>query len=187
MRTINKLVASLMFAAMFAAAFMVSGATASAATGTVALTGGTLGITAPSNFSYTGVTLDGLSAKTATGSFTVGVDDPTGTNAGWKLTATMSLMADAVTPTPNTLPAAQILVAGNIAITDTAGATAATNSITYPYTFPAVTATTFFNAAVNTGQGSHSYAVTATQSVPKNSYAGTYTATLAVSLAAGPA
>ncbi len=169
LNNLSKLVTSLLVAALFAAAFFVSGATANAATGTATLSGGTLTITAPSNFTFSAVTLDGLSNKTATGPFTVGVDDPTGTNAGWKLTATLTALADSATPTPHTLPAPTIAVAADITPTDTLGATPATNSITYPYSFPPTTATTFYNAAVNTGQGSHSYAVNITQSVPKNS------------------
>jgi hypothetical protein len=184
MRTINKLVASLMVAAMFAAAFMISGHNASAADGTVTLTGGTLALTDPGDFVFGAVTLDGLSAQSTTGTFTVGVDDPTASNAGWRLMSTLTPLTDAAT---HALPAATIAAGADIDPTNTAGATAATNSITYPYTFPAAVATTFYNAAINTGQGSHTYDVTATQSVPKNSFAGDYTATLTVTLISGPA
>ncbi|MBN9386735.1 MAG: WxL domain-containing protein [Chloroflexi bacterium] len=182
--TLNKLMTSLMVAAIISTVFLASIQHANAATGTVDLSGGDLTLTVPTDFSFSGVTLDGLADKSATGTFTVGVDDPSGTNAGWKLSAILTPLADT---NSHTLPAAQILTSNDIAVTDTSGATAATNSISYPYTFPESVATVFYNAAVNTGQGSHSYGVTITQSVPKNSYAGTYSGTLTISLVAGPA
>jgi hypothetical protein len=182
--TLNKLMTSLLVAAIISTVFLANMQHANAATGTVDLTGGELTLTAPENFSFSGVTLDGLADKSATGTFTVGVDDPTGTNAGWKLSATLTALVDT---NSHTLPAAQILTSDDISVSDTSGATAATNTISYPYTFPASPATSFYTADVNTGQGSHSYDVTVTQDVPKNSYAGTYSGTLTISLEAGPA
>lgn len=185
-RNLHKLVASLMVAALFAAAFFTTTPSASAADGTVTLSGGTLTITAPENFAFTAVTLDGLSDKPTTGVFTVGVNDPTGSNAGWRLTATMGVLTHSVN-VAKTLPATTIASSAAVSVTDTTGATAATNSAVYPYTFSATNTLPFYNAAADTGQGSHSYAVTTSQVVPKNSLAGTYTATLTVTLSSGPA
>jgi hypothetical protein len=179
-RNLHKLVASLMVAALFAAAFFTTTPSASAADGTVTLSGGTLTITAPENFAFTAVTLDGLSDKPTTGVFTVGVNDPTGSNAGWRVLTHSVNVA-------KTLPATTIASSAAVAVTDTTGATAATNSAVYPYTFSATNTLPFYNAAADTGQGSHSYAVTTSQVVPKNSLAGTYTATLTVTLSSGPA
>src|SRR3954467_11540502 len=93
MRNLNKLVASLMVAVMFAAAFFATSPSAKAAEGSVTLTGSPApAITAPDNFTFHAVTLDGLADKPTSGTFTVGVNDATGTNAGWKLTAVMTTL-----------------------------------------------------------------------------------------------
>jgi len=96
MRTISKLVASL----MFAAAFFVSGHNASAAardaTGSVALSAGTLSVTVPGTFSFTAKTLDGVNAKDTTRNIVLAVNDGSATNAGWKLQATMGVLTSSL-------------------------------------------------------------------------------------------
>lgn len=189
--TLARLLTGLMVAALFSVAFVVTGPSARAATGsstgTATITGGSLSLTAPEDFSFGEVTLDGMSDQTTTGTFSVGVDDPTGTNAGWELKASLTLLSNGT----NTLPdAAQILQLSDITPNEVGGSTPAENSAnSFPFTFPtsASSAAVFYNAAAGSGQGQHTYSVKVTQNVAKNSFAGNYSGTLTVSLDAGPA
>ena len=65
-----------------------------------------------------------------------------------------------------------------------------TNAITYPVSVPAAssppTAVKFFNAAANTGMGVFTNTPTIGVFVPQNSFAGTYTSTLTLSVVSGP-
>lgn len=99
MKTLNKLVASLMVAAMFAAAFFVSspaakadGPTTSAPVTGTATIAGVQGINSAEPFSFTG-TATGKAQADLISSFDVDVSDTTN-GTGWKLTAYMDPMAD---------------------------------------------------------------------------------------------
>ncbi len=65
-----------------------------------------------------------------------------------------------------------------------------TNSIAYPAAVPAgttpPTAVKFFNAAATTGIGTFTVTPTVSVAVPQNSYTGTYTSTLTISIVSGP-
>jgi len=65
-----------------------------------------------------------------------------------------------------------------------------TNSITYPVAVPAgagpPTAVKLFNAAAATGKGLFTVTPTVTVAVPQNSFSGTYTSTLTISVVSGP-
>jgi len=65
-----------------------------------------------------------------------------------------------------------------------------TNSVTYPVAVPAgagpPTAVKFYNAAAATGKGLFTVTPTVSVLVPQNSFAGTYTSTLTISVVSGP-
>jgi hypothetical protein len=65
-----------------------------------------------------------------------------------------------------------------------------TNAITYPVALPAgstpPTAVKFYNAAAATGQGTFTTTPTITVAIPQNSFAGTYSSTLTISIVSGP-
>jgi hypothetical protein len=80
---------SFVSAALVASSLFFGVQAASAATSTATLTGGTLAITSPaSDFTYS-ATLTGVDV-TLPSSFVVGVNDPTGSKAGWNLQAATS-------------------------------------------------------------------------------------------------
>ncbi len=68
--------------------------------------------------------------------------------------------------------------------------TTPTNAITYPLAVPAgstpPTAVKFYNAAATTGIGTSTVTPTVSVTVPQNSYSGTYTSTLTISVVSGP-
>jgi hypothetical protein len=189
LKNLNKLVASLMVAALFAAAFMVSGSTAKAdtTTGQLTLTGGAVTVN-PSGFTFSDKpTFTGLLDDSTSGSFTLSVADLTGSNAGWKIQASMTLLE--IGTTGHKLPAATIAVDSDVTVTTTNGDGSQTptgNTVTYsPYTFSSAP-TLFFTAAANSGQGNHTIGVNVQQDIPAYSYAGTYSSTLTVTIVSGP-
>ncbi|HEY8311332.1 MAG TPA: IPT/TIG domain-containing protein, partial [Gemmatimonadaceae bacterium] len=152
--------------------------------GTGTLTGGytyigTLSITAaPANFSYSAA-LSG-DPLTLSSSFAVSVNDATGSGAGWNLQATIGVLTDAAS---DTIPATDHTIQ-SVAVTGVTG-TAPTNGISYPLAIP-IASGKIFNAAVNTGTGQATTTFTTRLVVPADTAAGTYTATLTVTIAAGP-
>lgn len=157
---------------------LVAGPAVGAATSTATLTGGTLAITAPpANFSYTGtLTGDVLNLPS---SFAVSVNDPTGTKAGWNLQATIGVLTNAG---GDTIPAANHTIQ-SVAISGVTG-TAPTNSVA---TGAIPTAGgKIFNAAANTGKGKSTETFTTQLAVPADAAAGSYTATMTVTIVSGP-
>lgn len=159
---------------------LVLGASAvSAATSTATLTAGSLSITAaPVNFLYPSTTLTG-DVITLTSSFAVGVNDATGSKAGWNLQGTIGVLTDAAS---DTIPAVGHTITG-VAISGVTG-TAPTNAIANGQ-IP-TTAAKIFNAAANTGKGKSTETFSTQLSVPADTAAGVYTATLTVSIVSGP-
>ncbi len=140
---------------------------------------GTLSITAaPGNFAYS-ATLSG-DPLNLTSSFAVGVNDATGSGAGWNLQATISVLTDAAS---DTIPAADHTIQ-SVALSGTTGI-APTNGISYPLAIP-TSAAKIFNAAVNTGTGQATMTFSTQLMVPADAAVGTYTAALTVTIAAGP-
>lgn len=139
---------------------------------------GTLAITAaPGNFSYN-ATLTG-DILTLTSSFAVGVDAAS-TTAGWNLQASIgtltSVGGDTIAASNHTIR--------SVAVTGVTGI-APTNSIGYPLAIPTASGK-IFNAAVNTGTGQSTMTFSTQLSVPADTAAGTFTATLTVTIVAGP-
>jgi len=158
---------------------LVAGSAVSAATSTATLTAGTLSITAaPANFSYPSTALTG-SVINLTSSFVVGVNDATGSRAGWNLQGLITVLTDAAS---DTIPATGDTISG-VTVSGVTG-TAPTNSI--PLGQIPTTAAKIFNAAANTGKGQSTETFATALSVPADTAAGTYTATLTVTIVSGP-
>jgi hypothetical protein len=158
-----------------------------AATATATVTGGTLGfVSAPANTGFN-VTLTGKDVvATATQTFDVG--DATGSGAGWNITATSTAFAAgarSLSPTSVTVQAVP-----TVACDSGASCTAATNSVSYPYTLPAAasapTATKIVSAAPNTGLGNQTVTLVFQLAIPANAFAGNYSSTWTYTLVSGP-
>ncbi len=151
----------------------------SAASSTATLTAGSLSIAAaPANFLYPSTALTG-DIINLTSSFAVGVNDATGSKAGWNLQGVVTVLTDAAS---DTIPAVGHTVSG-VVISGTTG-TAPTNSIANGQ-IP-TTAAKIFNAAASTGMGKSTETFATALAVPAQTAAGTYTATLTVTIVSGP-
>ncbi|MBS1884242.1 MAG: hypothetical protein JSS97_14950 [Actinobacteria bacterium] len=130
----------------------------------------------------------GDQAKTYTVPLTVN-DTRTGSSAGlgWNLTITSTQFTSGT----KTLPSGASTVTGVTSACANGGlCTEPTNSIGYPVAVPAgagpPTAVKFYNAAAGTGKGLFTSTPTVSVAVPQNSFAGTYTSTLTISVVSGP-
>ncbi len=168
------------FLALFmVGSLLIAGSAVSAATSTATLTAGSLSITAaPANFSYPSTALTG-SVINLTSSFVVGVNDATGSKAGWNLQGVITVLTNAGS---DTIPATGHTISG-VAISGVTG-TAPTNSIALGQ-IP-TTAAKIFNAASNTGKGQSTETFSTALAVPADAAIGTYTATLTVTVVSGP-
>lgn len=178
-RLTNRLMGLFVFALI--ASLMISVPSADAADGTVVLTGGALAIGTVNNFSYPSTTLNG-SAVNLTSSFAVPVTDPTGSGAGWNLTAQIGTLTTGGV-TPRTIAASNHTLTG-ASVSGVTG-TGPTNAIPYPMAIPTTTAK-IYNAALNTGMGQSTITLATQLAVPANTYAGSYSATLTISIVSGP-
>jgi hypothetical protein len=140
----------------------------------------------PGNLSFA-ATLNGKD-QAPTSTLALDVGDGTLT-AGWNITLTSTTLSTGG-GSPHTLSTTATTV--QTAPTDTCDSicTAATNSITYPYTVPAGStapaATKLYDAAAATGVGNQTVTPTFTLALPAKTYAGTYASTWTVTLASGP-
>ena len=134
------------------------------------------------------VTLDGADqAPTYTVPLTVTNTGGTA-NGGWNLTITSTQFATGGGPTfPTT---ASVVTGVAVATCSGGGCNQPVNAITYPVSVPAAStapvAVKFFNAATNSGKGTVTVTPTVSVAVPGNSFAGTYSSTLTISLVSGP-
>jgi WxL domain surface cell wall-binding len=172
------------------AAYAVVPVATEAATGTATISAGTLGfVSTPPNVGFS-ATLNGAD-QTVTTTQALDVADATGSGAGWNLTATSTTFTTGG-GSPHLLATSATTIAAAPAVACDTGSTctAATNSVTFPYTLPAgataPTATKLFNAAANSGMGNQTVTPTWRLSVPASTFAGTYTSTWTISLVSGP-
>jgi hypothetical protein len=180
---LNKLIASLMVAGLFATAFFVTSPSARAATGTVNLTGGTV-IASAANLTFAPTTINGVDGTSTTGTLSLTVDDETALHNGWTIQASMGLLTHS---NGDTLPAAFVAPGATVGVTDNTGITPTfTEPFASEYTFSS-TGSDFLTANVNSGEGSHVLTVAVNQDLPASAYAGSYTATLEVTAVSGPA
>ncbi len=167
-----------LFALLVVGALFAGSLSVGAASSTATLTAGSLSITAPpANFSYSG-TLTGDVLNLAS-SFAVSVNDATGSKAGWNLQAQIGTLTDAAN---DTIPAANHTITG-VTVSGVTG-TAPTNGIALG-AIPTTTAKVF-NAAANTGKGKSTMTLATQLAVPADAAAGSYTATLTVTIVSGP-
>lgn len=137
--------------------------------------------------SVSAVTLGAVAAShgaaNSAGTMTLHTDDSTGSGAGWNVTQEISnfhstvagstdIPATGFTVTPGTL--ASTAGAGTAGVTPTAGPVALNTPVSV------------LSAAAGSGMGSYDLPTTLALSVPGNTYAGSYTATLTTTIVAGP-
>jgi hypothetical protein len=162
------------------------------AAGSASITAGTLSMGTLSGVSFSG-TLNGQNQVFSSPTNAISVTDATGSGNGWKLTVSgTQLTTGGASPHTLSTTALQIGSASSpvtaSAVSGSSGVTP-TNSVSYPATVPlgtSVTAASFFNAALNTGMGKFDLNVPYNLTIPANTFAGTYTSTLTVSLVSGP-
>ena len=151
------------------------------------ITGGALTLASPGTASLS-ATLTGAD-QVATGSLgKATVKDATGSGAGWNVTISGTPFTTGG-GTPRTLPATALEVTG-VATSGVAGR-APTNSVSYGsgITVPlgaSVTPVKMFNAAANSGMGTVELTPAVSLAVAADTYAGTYSSNLTVSVVAGP-
>jgi hypothetical protein len=116
-------------------------------------------------------------------------DTRTGGSAGlgWNTTITSTQLTNGA----KTLPAtASKVTAVSSACANGGLCTNPTNAITYPVAVPAgvgpPTAVKFYSAAAATGKGLFTLTPTVSVAIPQNSFTGTYTSTLTISVVSGP-
>jgi hypothetical protein len=116
-------------------------------------------------------------------------DTRTGASAGlgWNTTITSTQFLSGTRTLPTT---ASSITAVSSACANGGLCTTPNNATTYPVTVPAgstpPTAVKFFNAAAATGIGTFTLTPTVSVMVPQNSFSGTYTSTLTISVVSGP-
>jgi hypothetical protein len=165
-------------AALFCALILFSSAVG-AATASATLSAGSVIITAPpANFSYSG-TLSG-DVLNLSSSFAVSVNDPSGTHAGWNLQASIGVLTAADS---SSIPASAHTIQ-SVALSNVTG-TAPVDNIIYPLAIPTATGK-IFSANANTGSGKSTMTFTTQLAVPADASAGSYSATLTVSIVSGP-
>lgn len=130
----------------------------------------------------------GDQSKTYTVPLTVN-DTRTGASAGlgWNTTVTSTQFLGGI----RTLATNASTITGVTSACANGGlCTTPTNAVTYPLAVPAgstpPTAVKFYNAAATTGIGTFTLTPTLSVTVPQNSYTGTYTSTLTISVVSGP-
>jgi hypothetical protein len=115
------------------------------------------------------------------------LDTRTGAGQGWNLTITSTRFSSGSATLATT---ASSITAVTSACANGGVCAAATNSIAYPVAVPAAatapTAVKFYNAAAATGQGGFTITPTIAVNVPQNSFRGTYTSALTISVVSGP-
>jgi len=177
MNTKRLLTSSIMALAMTAAVPAAANAASATVTGTV--TGSALSLTTSAAPSFSANLDSGDSTPTYNAA--LAVKDTRGTGAGWNATITSTQFttgthASSLTGVTNTCSSGTC--------------TNSTNSITYPVAVPAAgtppTAVKFFSSASNSGMGSFTTTPTIGVFVPQNSYAGSYSSTLTLSIVSGP-
>jgi len=162
-------------------------ATAATATVTGTLSGSALSLTTSATPSFSANLDSGDSTPTYTVPLTI--KDTRGSGAGWNSTITSTQFTTGG-GSPQTLATNASTLTGVTSSCASGTCTNPTNAITYPVSVPAAssppTAVKFFNAAANTGMGVFTNTPTIGVFVPQNSFAGTYTSTLTLSVVSGP-
>jgi hypothetical protein len=180
MRTSMKTLAAGSLAA--ASLLIAPAAIAADSTATVAVASGNVAVTASPSVPLTGVTA-AHTAQDASGTVTVGVDDTTGTGDGWSVTQKVSDFT--YTDGGNagaTIGAANFSVTSVGAVTHESGVDDET-TVTAGGAGALDTARPVLSAAAEGGEGSYTAPVTVNLTIPADSRAGTYQATITTTAA----
>lgn len=174
-----------------AAAAAVLGATAASADDTTAgvtLNAGNLSLESVSAVTLAPITLSGRN-QTTTGSLSIGVNDATGSGAGWSVSATSTQFKNAG---GRTLPTNATTATGSPSATCASGSTCTTAqwdalpAFTLPAGATAPTAVKLLSNKAGAGMGAQTVTQGFTVAVPANTYAGSYTSTWTITLATAP-
>jgi hypothetical protein len=162
-------------------------ASAATATATGTVTGSALSVATSATPSFS-ANLDSGDV-TATYSLALATIDTRGTGSGWNETITSTQFTTGG-GSPQTMATNASTLTGVVTACASGTCTNPTNAISYPVAVPAgataPTAVKFFNAAANSGLGKFTITPTVSVFVPQNTFAGTYTSTLTVSIVSGP-
>lgn len=140
--------------------------------------------TAPSGFSFQGITLNGTT-QTVSGTETLDVGDLSGSGSGWNVSLAATPFTNGSHQLANTdfsvpaTPAVTCQVSGSCIV-------ASLNAALYAYTLPATGSTKLLSAAAGTGMGNQVVSIVWNATLPGNIYAGSYSSTWQITLAAGP-
>ncbi len=153
---------------------------------TATLQSGTLSfVTAPSNVTFSPVTLSGVD-QIASAIENIDIGDNTGSGSGWSVT----LSNTTFTGGTNTLANAAFTAGTPSQPVCDAGATCSpavwSGNVSYPYVLPGVTATKILSSTANTGMGNETVTLNWSETIPSRSYAATYQSTWTLTLVSGP-
>lgn len=156
----------------------------------VVITGGLLAMSSPTVGNFAGVTLDGTNKTTTAAATTFIVTDPTGTGAGWHVTAAATQFCSGIVAL-GACTTGRSLANGSLShgapAAEIAGAGSNTTALTRSAAVVDGSSGTIVSAALNTGMGTYTVgASTLTLSVPASAYAGTYVSTLTYTVASTP-
>jgi len=172
-----------------AAALLLVPAAAHAAnvTSTGTVTGSTLSASTSATPSFSANLDSGDSTQTYT--VPLSIQDTRGTGAGWNVTVTSTTFTTGG-GSPNLLSTTASSLTGVTSSCSTGTCTNPSNAQTYPITVPAAasapTAVKFFNTTANNGMGKFTVTPTIGVTIPQNTFAGTYTSTVTLSIVSGP-
>ena len=117
------------------------------------------------------------------------MQDTRGTGAGWNLTMTSTTFSTGG-GSPKTLATNASSLTGVTSSCASGTCTNPSNAQTYPIAVPAAasapTAVKFFNTTANNGMGQFTVTPTFSVAVPQNTFAGTYSSTVTLSVVTGP-
>jgi hypothetical protein len=157
------------------------------ATATVAAgNSGNLALSLPSNPTISN-TLDG-SDQTATYTLPLSLNDVRGSGAGWNLTITSTTFSTGTHTFPtNASTITGVAASCNSGSTCTVPSNDVSNgSLAVPAGSTSPSAVKFENAGTKSGLGEINLTATVAVAIPANVFAGTYTSTVTVAIAAGP-
>ena len=132
-----------------------------------------------------------LDAGDSTQTYTVplSLQDTRGTGAGWNVLITSTTFSTGG-GSPKTLATNASSLTGVTSSCTSGTCTSPSNAQSYPIAVPAgstaPTAVKIFNTTANNGMGLFTITPTIGVSIPQNSYAGTYSSTVTVSVVSGP-
>jgi hypothetical protein len=169
--------------------------------GTFTFTAGSLTFTPPLVYTWAGTDtgVDQTLLATGTGQEAILVDDATGSNAGWNVTASATTFTTGTYPLPTTaLSLNGSATSPTVSGTPTAACSALTtctlptdSSVSYPVAIPTTTVK-IYDALVNTGMGSIVLGLPGALpmgwwlTIPASQRAGTYTSTITLAVISAP-